>query len=106
MLRITIIALTLALASLTACKDPCTLPAKPVVQERPEGLGDPLVCNEAGTSKCCSWQWDGCLHTFCNVSIECGWEYKSGIRVDGTQLECPVPSGYVQVIVDRPDYLP
>lgn len=90
--------------TLSACSvSVCAIPYVPVIEERIEGLPEPFVCNTA-YGKCCTWLYDGCLHTFCTSSFSCGWEYTRGIRVNGFDQECPVPLGYVQFqITHRPN---
>jgi len=97
-----LLVLPLVLA-LSGCKDDCKMPSEPPVREAPLGLPEPLSCNEADGQRCCSWVWSSCMHTFCTNKLECRWEYKSGIRLEGSG-QCLVPQGYVQVVVTPPDY--
>ena len=88
----------------------CMLPLTPPVVEVPSGLGNPVSEHRVGDYRCYSWQFDGCLHTFCADPWTCEWSYKGGTRVDGTtpeelQKPCPVPQGYVHLVVIPPDWV-
>lgn len=105
------VCVALALFALPACSpafwgtSSCDLPSEPAVAEAPGGLDEPLACHETGAHRCCSWELDGCLMTFCASQFKCAWEYRKGLRLNADPKECPVPVGYVHLEVTVPESL-